>query len=154
MKSLNRRQFVIGIVSAAGATTLCSCASTNGPANPPGKVDVGPLSNYALDGIRDDFAKSHGIMLVTFGGRLVATSSLCTHKGCVIDKERDAAGFKCPCHGSRYDRAGIVQEGPARDPLVRYVLWLDSARHVTVDSSKPLIQPLWGRADAYLVART
>ncbi len=151
MDQINRRQFVLGVVSAAGVAGLCSCASI-GPVNPPGKVDIGPLSDYALDGIREKFATSHGIMLVTFGGRLVATSSICTHKGCVIEKEKDS--FKCPCHGSRYDRAGIVQEGPARDPLVRYVMWLDSSGHVTVDTSKPLIQPLWGRADAYLVART
>ena len=40
-----------------------------------------------------------------------ALSATCTHLGCVV--QSDQQGFLCPCHGSRYDREGNVQCGPA-----------------------------------------
>lgn len=42
---------------------------------------------------------------------IFAMSSLCTHLGCVVNKEEKQ--FTCPCHGSRYDLAGKVKQGPA-----------------------------------------
>ena len=32
---------------------------------------------------------------------IYAISAVCTHLGCVVNKEE--TGFTCPCHGSRYD---------------------------------------------------
>ncbi len=49
-----------------------------------------------------------------------AISSVCTHLGCIV--ERDGEGeFSCPCHGSKFDRAGNVAGGPAPKGLV----WVD-----------------------------
>lgn len=36
---------------------------------------------------------------------------VCTHLGCV--PLRNAEGWLCPCHGSRYDNSGRIMEGPA-----------------------------------------
>lgn len=44
-----------------------------------------------------------------------AISRVCTHLGCIV--KPTAEGFECPCHGSRYDRAGLVTKGPAPRPL-------------------------------------
>ncbi|MCB9555713.1 MAG: Rieske (2Fe-2S) protein [Deltaproteobacteria bacterium] len=41
----------------------------------------------------------------------------CTHRGCPLDVEAD--GFYCPCHGSRFTRAGKVSKGPARMALTQ-----------------------------------
>lgn len=44
-----------------------------------------------------------------------AISTICTHLGCVV--KPGAAGFECPCHGSRFASDGSVTKGPAPRPL-------------------------------------
>lgn len=44
-----------------------------------------------------------------------ALSLVCTHLGCTV--EETEGGFKCPCHGSRFDAQGNLQRGPARQGL-------------------------------------
>lgn len=48
---------------------------------------------------------------------LVALDLRCTHQGCpvgVVD-----GGFRCPCHGGRFDLDGAPTQGPPRAPLAR-----------------------------------
>jgi len=49
---------------------------------------------------------------------IAAMSAICTHLGCVVDK--DASGFICPCHGSSYTTYGMVLTGPAPRSLPWY----------------------------------
>ncbi len=51
---------------------------------------------------------------------LVATSAICTHRGCEIGYNADAHLFACPCHGARFDEDGKVVKGPARKDLQKY----------------------------------
>ncbi len=44
-------------------------------------------------------------------GGVYAISTVCTHLGCIV--KSDAAGFECPCHGSRFAPDGSVIKGPA-----------------------------------------
>ena len=44
-----------------------------------------------------------------------AISTVCTHLGCIVKREAD--GFHCPCHGSRFAPDGGVVKGPAPAPL-------------------------------------
>ena len=45
---------------------------------------------------------------------------ICTHLGCVpIGHEGQYEGWLCPCHGSIYDTAGRIRQGPA--PLNLYL---------------------------------
>jgi len=41
----------------------------------------------------------------------------CTHQGCVLREDRALGTWDCPCHGSRFDAAGNVIQGPASRPL-------------------------------------
>lgn len=47
----------------------------------------------------------------------VAVGGRCTHSGCEV--LGDAAGFDCPCHGSRFGVAGERIDGPALADLPR-----------------------------------
>jgi menaquinol-cytochrome c reductase iron-sulfur subunit len=50
-------------------------------------------------------------------GSVVVFSPICTHLGCGYRWEQGEKKFKCPCHGSVYDVAGKVLDGPAPRPL-------------------------------------
>ncbi|MGE3844772.1 MAG: ubiquinol-cytochrome c reductase iron-sulfur subunit [Vicinamibacterales bacterium] len=53
------------------------------------------------------------------GDGVHAISTVCTHLGCIV--KATAAGFECPCHGSRFGKDGAVTGGPAPAPLA----WLE-----------------------------
>lgn len=59
----------------------------------------------------------HGdpVYVLEAGGDFVALSPICTHRGCTVDIE--GARLVCPCHGSTYQRSGVVVKGPAERPL-------------------------------------
>ena len=56
-----------------------------------------------------------GAWLLRDEGGLFAISTHCTHLGCAV--ERQADGFRCPCHGSRFAPDGQALNGPATRPL-------------------------------------
>jgi Rieske Fe-S protein len=62
-----------------------------------------------------------GLFLIarTSTSSFTAIDAVCTHEGCTINgAEGDV--YVCPCHGSRYNRAGQVLQGPARASLRQY----------------------------------
>jgi thiosulfate dehydrogenase [quinone] large subunit len=60
-------------------------------------------------------------------GRFTALSAVCTHQGCTVSFDSASKGFDCPCHGSRYDSAGKVLNGPATAPLPTIAVTVDGS---------------------------
>lgn len=54
-------------------------------------------------------------LVVTDDGKIenYGINAVCTHLGCVVPWNVAEGKFKCPCHGSQYDRTGKVVRGPA-----------------------------------------
>lgn len=50
-------------------------------------------------------------------GTLHERSAICTHLGCAVAWNGSEKRWECPCHGSRFDRYGKVQNGPAMEDL-------------------------------------
>jgi Rieske Fe-S protein len=50
-------------------------------------------------------------------GELHKCSAVCTHLGCIVAWNPAAATWDCPCHGSRFDKYGVVVNGPASQDL-------------------------------------
>ncbi len=60
-----------------------------------------------------------GAYLVNPGQEPYGLSGRCTHLGCTVHFDPVSAQFKCPCHGSRFDRSGRRVAGPATKDLER-----------------------------------
>lgn len=52
-------------------------------------------------------------------GEVSALSPICPHMGCTVHWNKAEKTWDCPCHGSRFDTAGRVIEGPAFHGLKR-----------------------------------
>jgi ubiquinol-cytochrome c reductase iron-sulfur subunit len=67
-------------------------------------VNVASLPDPASDAER--VKAGHEQWLVVIG--------ICTHLGCIpLAHEGNYDGWFCPCHGSQYDSAGRIRQGPA-----------------------------------------
>jgi cytochrome b6-f complex iron-sulfur subunit len=118
--ALSRRELLVR----AGEVTLAAClvGTTAGAlrlATPNVEAD---RAQHALLGTPADFKmgtvtwlKEHELFVVRSGDGFGAFSSRCTHLGCSV--RRTSTGFRCPCHGARFDPSGRVVDGPARRPL-------------------------------------
>jgi cytochrome b6-f complex iron-sulfur subunit len=80
---------------------------------PQTEFDLGSVSQYPLNS-RTLLSDPPAVLLHTESG-FSALSLVCTHLGCTVEK--DADGFACPCHGSRFDKNGNVTQGPAAKQL-------------------------------------
>ena len=57
------------------------------------------------------------VFLIRSSDKVTALSSTCTHLGCRVAWDSDAAVLKCPCHGGTFDKSGAVKSGPPPAPL-------------------------------------
>lgn len=66
-------------------------------------------------------ASARVVVVNTGGSTIRAFTSICTHEGCNVDQFIDGRMI-CPCHGSQYDTAGRVVQGPATGNLKEYTV--------------------------------
>jgi Rieske Fe-S protein len=76
------------------------------------------------------------VALFRDAGGVFAISTVCTHLGCIVKREAD--GFHCPCHGSRFHADGTVARGPAPAPLKWLAVKRVSAGSYLVDEGTPV----------------
>jgi Rieske Fe-S protein len=76
-------------------------------------VKVGSTSSYPVS--RFTFIPKANLFLYRERHTVSALSAICPHLGCVV--RRGEGGFRCPCHGSRFDEEGTVLSGPAARSL-------------------------------------
>ncbi len=69
-------------------------------------------------------------------GGVYAVSLICTHLGCVV--KQSAAGFDCPCHGSKFAPDGAVTKGPAPKALPWLAVKRTGAGSYIIDEGKPI----------------
>jgi cytochrome b6-f complex iron-sulfur subunit len=70
----------------------------------------------------------------------VALYQKCVHLGCRVPWCPSSQWFECPCHGSKYNRVGEKQGGPAPRGLDRFVLTV-SGGNITVDTGLLVLGP-------------
>jgi len=65
---------------------------------------------------------------------LMALYQKCPHLGCRVPFCQQSEWFECPCHGSKYNRAGEYELGPAPTGMKRFPLSVEGT-NVVVDTS-------------------
>ena len=65
----------------------------------------------------------------------------CVHLGCRVPFCQQSQWFECPCHGSKYNKAGEYELGPAPTGLERFKISVDNAGNVLVDTSERIAGP-------------
>ena len=158
MSELNRRQF-LHVAAAATCAGACGLSCTKGgrsdggggspePAQVSGPVEVGALAEYAREGPYDRFAEDEGVLLIVSGGRLIATSAVCTHRRATLTVK--GGRIVCPKHGSRFGNDGVPLNGPARTPLPRFAVAVDGNGRLIVDRSTTFSEERWDRPGSYV----
>jgi cytochrome b6-f complex iron-sulfur subunit len=74
------------------------------------------------------------------GEGLMALYQKCVHLGCRVPWCVQSQWFECPCHGSKYNRAGEYRDGPAPRGLDRFVVRVQGGL-VQVDTSEIILGP-------------
>lgn len=66
---------------------------------------------------------------------------VCTHLGCLYKWEASNSRFECPCHGSKFSKAGFYIEGPAPRSLDTFVLTEENGQIVVDTGAKTTGNP-------------
>lgn len=122
---MERRDFLAVLGTGSLAAALGGCAASRGlPVRArDGRVRLRLDEHPALarpggGATLDVEGRTEPLMVVVQkDGSPLVFSSVCTHQGCVV--ERQGSRMVCPCHGSTYDTDGSVLVGPAPRALRR-----------------------------------
>jgi len=75
--------------------------------------------------------KGHHILFIRESTDTVkAVDSVCTHKKCTVEYNRESKKIICPCHGSEFHTDGKVLTPPAKEPLKSYPVTLSDGKVV------------------------
>ena len=133
MSKLSRRDFLKlacnGFLSLSAGLTIAGLIRffnfESSPATAT-EYDLGPASDFPLNS-RTAISNPPALVIHNEDG-FSALSLLCTHLGCAV--KENSQGFECPCHGSRFNANGTVQNGPAKAPLRSLQIQLTDQGHL------------------------
>jgi Rieske Fe-S protein len=151
MTQMNRREFVAAMACAACMCGLGSAGEllADAPASGAG-LDVGTKSDYTADGINTTWMKApNKVAVVRHAGRIYAFTTVCTHRGAIINAENNTS-FECPRHHATYDIAGNVTNGPAKVALVHYAISENADGRIIVDQSKTFTPDKWDDPSSFI----
>lgn len=60
------------------------------------------------------------VLVVQQDNQLFAVNPVCTHRGCIVDLDKESNLLTCPCHHAKFDLDGEVLAEPATEPLSTY----------------------------------
>ena len=122
-------------------------APTHFPVGRPGEFVIGTVV-----GKQPPSGRGRRVWLVRTKAGFFALLGRCTHLGCSPRWRAEQSVFKCPCHGSVFDRGGHHKAGPAPRPLERVRIALDESGRIVVDPSRRFRHELgeWDDPDSFL----
>jgi cytochrome b6-f complex iron-sulfur subunit len=123
----------LGLAAVGTAVFSYEYLSPNVLYEPSAIVNAGRPEKYTVNSVVMDV--NSGIYLVHAEEGFFALSAVCTHLGCLTAWNADLGIIACPCHGSKFTRAGEKIEGPAPKPLPWLKTWINDDGELLVDRS-------------------
>jgi cytochrome b6-f complex iron-sulfur subunit len=111
----SRRRFITSLTLACASLGLLWRYLTPPVARRRQVIARVPRADVPVDGAL--VLRQERVALLRDGNAIYAMGLVCTHLGCTVTVTN--SGLSCPCHGSRFDRQGMVLNGPADRPLGR-----------------------------------
>ena len=118
-----------------------------------GLIDLGLSSDTVKSQIQSDrqpfYYGAGRFYLVNYDGKgyqglvgegLMALYQKCVHLGCRVPWCVQSQWFECPCHGSKYNRAGEYRDGPAPRGMDRFAVRVQRGL-IQVDTSEIILGP-------------
>jgi cytochrome b6-f complex iron-sulfur subunit len=96
---------------------------------------AGRPDEYPL-GVSNKWKKDQRVWIVRQEQGFYCLWARCTHLGCTPNWFDAEGRFKCPCHGSNFNRDGDVIAGPAPKPLWRCAIQLADDGQLVVDKAR------------------
>jgi cytochrome b6-f complex iron-sulfur subunit len=135
---VNRRDFfneiagcALGIASLGATVVTVEYSSPNVLFEPPTTFRAGSLDDYPVNSVT--FIQDQQVYIVRTEKGLWAMSAVCTHLGCITQWKPESNQIACPCHGSKFERGGNVQAGPAPRALPHFSVRLSADGALVVD---------------------
>ena len=110
---------------------------------------IGRADEYSF-GVDDRLQQKYRIWVCRETSKLYVILAVCTHLGCTPNWVASANKFKCPCHGSGYDSAGVNFEGPAPRPMARCHVELAPDGQIVVDKLRAYEEKDWDKPGSFL----
>jgi cytochrome b6-f complex iron-sulfur subunit len=94
-----------------------------------------------ISGAEEAYGADHEAVLSDNVALMTLFTQSCPHLGCAVPWCQSSQWFECPCHGSRYNRYGEWQAGPAPRGLDRFPSFIDGDGQLVVDLGNLLTGP-------------
>jgi cytochrome b6-f complex iron-sulfur subunit len=142
--------FTAGTVAMLGAWTRFMFP--NVLFEPPQQFKAGFPAEFAVDAVDTRYKASNAVWIVRQPTEFYVLSTVCTHLGCTPNYLVADQKFKCPCHGSGFNKEGINVEGPAPRPLERFKVTLAEDGQLLIDKNTKYQQEKgqWGLPGSFL----
>lgn len=134
----SRRRFLIaGWISIVASSVLFLKGVFRYLSYSPKKDNSSPFSagmphNYQ----KGSFVQKRWFWIGRDDGGLYAIDGRCSHLGCIVRWDATERLFRCPCHGSLFDKEGDPVRGPALKSLSRASIFSGSSGEIFVDPLK------------------
>lgn len=128
----NRRRF-LQVVSVSPLLLDCAGASDVGPQSV-GRVSAGLAQDLPVGSLTG--VGRQPLCVGRDEAGVYAMTLICPHAGCDMSRQGSVSpqSVYCACHGSRFDRYGRVEAGPARSDLQHFEVTIDDSGELAVDS--------------------
>ncbi|MCS6901106.1 MAG: Rieske (2Fe-2S) protein [Myxococcales bacterium] len=117
---MENRRHVLKVLGAATLGGFAGCNGEEGVSEASGPIAAGQVSDYIIGTLRA--LPNHPVAVGRDEDGFYAMTTICTHQQCDMRKDGSVTsnGLSCSCHGSQFDRNGVVLPGSAARTSLRH----------------------------------